>query len=416
MFLIILSITTLFTECNGTASSIAQTNWTNAYWQCRTEGKILSNMGAHALFNESYFWTGHYIRFSEWIKIIGCFEESSVNSFTKKSYRMHFPSAGRCQEVCLTSNYSVFGVQGNRCVCLEQIPGQGSRGANDCSLSCPGNYSAETNIKFEHDCGGHQTYNLFKSGSKMENSASTTNGCLLIQCGVDTKFIEQNCDTFSAQICNKTGQDKIVHVQSPNPRRCLKCNNKNCVFAECFENNYFVCMEKGPPIISQENIDERFTETSSSSYNTDYETTQTVTFQIKRSSDSSSSLIAVPVCLSLLLLLVCALALVFIIRKKKSKDLDQREQPPLNDSADYCNAENRTDNDYCELQQPTCNPTNQSADYSQLQFESTSTYYVDFDLAVHNAVIERPSNEIYYNMSSAESACINFGLQVDKNE
>lgn len=39
------------------------------------------------------------------------------------------------------------------------------------------------------------------------------------------------------------GQDKIVHVQSLNPRRCLKCNNKNCVFAECFENNYFVCME-----------------------------------------------------------------------------------------------------------------------------------------------------------------------------
>lgn len=37
-------------------------------------------------------------------------------------------------------------------------------------------------------------------------------------------------------------------------------------------------------MISQENIDERFTETSSSSYNTDYETTQTVTSQIKRSS------------------------------------------------------------------------------------------------------------------------------------
>lgn len=175
-------------------------------------------------------------------------------------------------------------------------------------------------------------------------------------------------------------------------------------------------MKKGTPMISQENTDERFTETSSSSYETDYESPLTVTFKIKRSTDSSSSLIAVPVCLSLLLLLGGAQALVFIIRKKKSKDLDQREQPPLNDSADYCNVENRTDNDYCELQQPTCNPTNQSADYSQLQFESTSTYYVDFDLAVHNAVIERPSNEIYYNMSSAESACINFGLQVDKNE
>lgn len=105
-----------------------------------------------------------------------------------------------------------------------------------------------------------------------------------------------------------------------------------------------------------------------------------------------------------------------IFRKKKSKVSDQRGQPPLNDSADYCNVETRTDHDYCELQQPTCTPTNQSADYSQLQFESTSTCNVDSDLAVHNAAIERPSTEIYYNMPSAESACINFGLQVDKNE
>lgn len=108
--------------------------------------------------------------------------------------------------------------------------------------------------------------------------------------------------------------------------------------------------------------------------------------------------------------------MLFIFRKKKGKDSEQREQPPLNDSADYCNAETRTDNDYCELQQPTRNPTNQSADYSQLQFESTRTYNVDFNLAVHNAVIEKSSNEIYYNMSSAESDCINFGLQVDKYE
>lgn len=36
-------------------------------------------------------------------------------------------------------------------------------------------------------------------------------------------------------------------------------------------------------MISQKNTDERFTETSSSSYDTDYETTLTVTFKIKRS-------------------------------------------------------------------------------------------------------------------------------------
>lgn len=38
----------LISECYGTVSSIAQTNWTNAFWQNRTEGKILSNLRTHA--------------------------------------------------------------------------------------------------------------------------------------------------------------------------------------------------------------------------------------------------------------------------------------------------------------------------------------------------------------------------------
>lgn len=49
--------------------------------------------------------------------VIGCFEESSVNTLTKKSYQMQFPSVGRCQEVCLATNYSVFGVQVTLSVC-----------------------------------------------------------------------------------------------------------------------------------------------------------------------------------------------------------------------------------------------------------------------------------------------------------
>lgn len=42
-------------------------------------------------------------------------------------------------------------------------------------------------------------------GSEMETSALKTNGCLLIQCTkFDTRFIEQDCSTITAQICNKT--------------------------------------------------------------------------------------------------------------------------------------------------------------------------------------------------------------------
>lgn len=53
----------------------------------------------------------------------------------------------------------------NKCVCLEQIPGQGSKEANDCSSSCSRKYPYETSITFTKDCGGNQTYNLFKSGT-----------------------------------------------------------------------------------------------------------------------------------------------------------------------------------------------------------------------------------------------------------
>uniref|UniRef100_A0A8W8MJL3 C-type lectin domain-containing protein n=1 Tax=Magallana gigas TaxID=29159 RepID=A0A8W8MJL3_MAGGI len=110
-FLIFVFITTLFTGCYGTISSIAQTNWTNAHIQCRKEGKMLPNLVINTLFNETYFWTGHYTRLSGWIKIIGCFEETAVNTLEQISYEMHFPSAGLCQEVCLESNYFVFGLQ-----------------------------------------------------------------------------------------------------------------------------------------------------------------------------------------------------------------------------------------------------------------------------------------------------------------
>lgn len=48
-----------------------------------------------------------------------------------------------------------------KCVCLEQIPNQRSRGANDCSLSC----SIKANLTFQNDCGGDKTYSLFKSGT-----------------------------------------------------------------------------------------------------------------------------------------------------------------------------------------------------------------------------------------------------------
>lgn len=69
-------------------------------------------------FSKTFYWFSECNAIIYLIKfVIGCFEESVVNTLTKKSHEMYFPSAGRCQEVCLASNYSVFGVQVTLSVC-----------------------------------------------------------------------------------------------------------------------------------------------------------------------------------------------------------------------------------------------------------------------------------------------------------
>nr|XP_034307352.1 uncharacterized protein LOC117682889 [Crassostrea gigas] len=222
--LLILSITSLITGCSGSVSNISKTNWRDAQGLCRTKGSI-SSVFPHALRNEMYFWTAFYTRLSAWIKIIGCYEESAVNTVTRKSYEMYFPSAGLCQEICFASSYSVFGVQLKKCVCLEQIPGQWRRGADDCSLSCSGKYPYETSNRFQNECGGHQTYNLFKSGSEMENSLLTTEACVSIQCQGDQRFIEQECNEVIAQICNQTLYTEYNNWQSTSAECKLKHNS-----------------------------------------------------------------------------------------------------------------------------------------------------------------------------------------------
>lgn len=44
------------------------------------------------------------------------------------------------------------------------MPLQGKVAPDDCRLSCENAYSNETSIKFSQDCGGENTYNVFKTG------------------------------------------------------------------------------------------------------------------------------------------------------------------------------------------------------------------------------------------------------------
>lgn len=55
-------------------------------------------------------------------------------------------------------------MQSNVCACLEKAPSQGRKEFYDCEFPCDKEYSNETSIKFRNDCGGRETYTLFKTG------------------------------------------------------------------------------------------------------------------------------------------------------------------------------------------------------------------------------------------------------------
>lgn len=426
---------------------------------CRNEGKVLPSDLPNAMSSSQYYWTGYHIRRSNWIQIIGCFEETDVKRLTRETYSVYFPSAGLCQEVCLNSNALVFGLKSNVCACLKQTPSQESKRSSDCELSCDKEYSNETTIKFQYDCGGHGTYTLFKSGFYPESSQSQTLDCLSIQCGLrDKRFIERICSVIYNIVCNTTAyqypgywkeavilckavsdsyllgnvdltdvdqacsviqgqlngpswlgiaketyistdgvQDKISKFQSPRPERCLKCNRKNCVFADCSEHNNFMCLEKEKLIMTQ--INGRYPENSTRGHDKEYEPKQNATFKTT-GKDSSSSLIAVPVCLTVLFLFIGAIVIVFFIRWKKNKDLQNKEQSPTNkfkyaDNAEYSNVEKPAESNYCELQQP--NAINSLANYSQLQLEGAHNNGYS-DLPENNAASDNSANDIYDNM------------------
>lgn len=54
--------------------------------------------------------------------------------------------------------------QSKKCVCLRDVHLQRIVPSDKCNFKCENEYSKETSIKFSKECGGENTYNVFKSG------------------------------------------------------------------------------------------------------------------------------------------------------------------------------------------------------------------------------------------------------------
>lgn len=308
--------------------------WHDAQLHCRQNQTVLTNALHNASSADGYYWTGYYVRMSQWIKIIGCFRDTNVErtSLLKRTFEMRFPSAGLCQENCLMFNYSVFGVKSTKCVCLQNVPQEEYEGASQCHLLCENKYSNETSIKFSQDCGGEKNYNVFKSDFLKQDSTSTTEmRCLSIQCS-EKKFFQKNCNEYLPQVCNKTVlqvnskmwkdstklckaekdgylsgdlptndadqacnlingfasgpswlgivKEKYISVYKGQilpllgtplteylyPKRCLKCNSINCMFADCVDKNNVVCMQMQQTTTSTRHTSSSTTMTINESY------------------------------------------------------------------------------------------------------------------------------------------------------
>lgn len=328
MILFMISLTTLSSGfCSESALGSSWRTWHDAQTLCKKNNTVLTNVLYNASSADEYYWTGYHVRMSQWIKIIGCFPYPDVNGtgLLKGSIEMQFPSAGLCQEVCLKFNSSVFGVKSKKCVCLRDVHQQRIVPSDQCNFKCENEYSNETSIKFSKECGGENTYNVFKSGSDEKIPVLPNVDCLSIQCAQSSKiFVKIGCSETIARICNtsvnKTAQsswqisselcksnhhaylygdvnltdvisacqriegqvtgpawlgiakekyisfheveDHISKIQgSPVSIRCLKCSSLNCMFDNCDAPNNFECMER-PSTTTQTSTGSSYTTTN----------------------------------------------------------------------------------------------------------------------------------------------------------
>lgn len=89
--------------------------WFQAQTFCRTKNLTLT-LRKNA--SKNFYWTAFYQKTSPWIKIIGCYKESSILKYKNNSTKMSISSPPLCQEYCLRNNIHKFAVQQNTCICL----------------------------------------------------------------------------------------------------------------------------------------------------------------------------------------------------------------------------------------------------------------------------------------------------------
>lgn len=363
-----------------TLTAISQSKaitWFEAQTKCRERNQSLTLWRNKST---SFFWTGYYKKRSHWIKIIGCYNSSGIQTPENKEINLSKSSPPLCQEHCLQKNYSLFAVQNNICICLPDSFGSSRNqlASSNCTYTCDGGglLSAE--------CGGKSAFNVFLTDTTNLNVSSR---CLSLQCGLDSKFLNNACRTSLIPICsslefyntthnnwmknkeyckikgnypignltlsnitlactesnhNNTSPRWIGVVHEVNKtedqgqlisksdqvfvKRCFKCRlNESTLKLQCEYDfcdvhltNTIYCSKDELTTPQPENVDTSYLETTTRFVSTSvYETTSVVYIVSDKIESKGGAIIIVPVGVVILLLSVFSVAIVLYIRRKK---------------------------------------------------------------------------------------------------
>ncbi|XP_062571221.1 uncharacterized protein LOC134233254 [Saccostrea cucullata] len=209
--------------------------WFDAQEICRMNNSVLIKKAMHN--SSESFWIGHYRRKSTWIKITGCYPEKILQTFSVSYDMQQIPSAGFCQEICLSFNKTVFAIKGSECKCLHNPPSVNEELPSDtCNVTC----NIRADAHYIGECGGQMAYSVFQSD--MKNNKYSTNGsfCIGIHCTAFPKFyFESNCNQSFKSLCQRCDipEKRPFETWSGAMKYCKSANPSSYLFSDVFLND-----------------------------------------------------------------------------------------------------------------------------------------------------------------------------------
>nr|XP_034307344.1 uncharacterized protein LOC105338041 [Crassostrea gigas]XP_034307345.1 uncharacterized protein LOC105338041 [Crassostrea gigas] len=183
-------ITLFIAALPGLCWSMPGITWFKAQAECKNKNQALTICTNKS---STFYWTGVYNRTSHWIKLLGCYNASSVQLENEIIFSISSPPL--CQEYCLQKNILEFAVKGNSCICLPN-------GFDDLKNRLPPSkctYMCDKALLMSSECGGESAFNIFSTETSILDIKSR---CLSLQCGTDSKLVDTDCRLHLPVICS----------------------------------------------------------------------------------------------------------------------------------------------------------------------------------------------------------------------